>query len=287
LPYAFDDRGLFVAITYVAMQWGRAIFAVWALRGEVLQMVFIRIVPWTTVSGAVMVLGALEHGHVRELLWASSIAIDLIGAALGFFVPGLGRSATTDWTISGSHFAERCQAFVLIALGESIIVIGTRLHIEQPEWHNVAALVVAFGGAVALWWIYFDRAAADSARVIASSSDPGRLARNAFHWIHPLIIGGIITAAAADHVFLDHPSARGDSTIAWLTLGGIALFLGGHALFKAVVWRVASWPRLGGIAALAALGLVAPHVTALTLGICAGAVLVVVAVVDRVTHPLR
>ena len=34
----------------------------------------------------------------------------------------LGRSATTDWTIEGGHFAERCQAFILIALGESIVV---------------------------------------------------------------------------------------------------------------------------------------------------------------------
>ncbi|HZC71870.1 MAG TPA: low temperature requirement protein A [Jatrophihabitans sp.] len=286
LLFAFRDRGWLVAATYVAMQAGRALFAIWALRGEQLQMVFVRIVPWTTGSAAVMLLGAAEHGHVRELLWASSVAIDLIGAAIGFYFPGLGRSATTDWTISGSHFAERCQAFVLIALGESIIVIGGLLDIEDPSGHNMTAFGVAFAGAVALWWIYFDRAAADSAREIEASDDPGRLARNAFHWIHPLIIGGIITTAAADHQVLEHPDLRGDATTAWFVLGGTALFLGGHALFKAVVWRLPSWPRIGGVAVLAALGLLAPHVSALTLGICALAVVVSVGIADRLIHPV-
>jgi low temperature requirement protein LtrA len=285
LPHAFGDRGLLVAVTYVAMQAGRALFALWSLRGERLQMVFVRIVPWTAVSGTVMLLGAAEHGYVRAALWASSVAIDLVGAAFGFYLPWLGRSATTDWTISGSHFAERCQAFVLIALGESIIVIGMRLDIEDPSGRNIAGFVVAFAGAVGLWWIYFDRAAAESAREIAASPDPGRLARNAFHWIHPLIIGGIITTAAADHNVLEHPDLHGDATTAWFVLGGTALFLAGHAAFKAVVWRRMSWPRLGGVLALAALGLVAPHVTALTLGSCAAAVVIAAAIADRVTHP--
>jgi low temperature requirement protein LtrA len=285
LPDAFHDRGTLVAATYVAMQAGRAVFVIWALRGERLQIVFVRILPWTATSSAVMLLGAVEHGHVRELLWASSIAIDLIGAALGFYVPGLGRSATTEWTISGGHFAERCQAFVLIALGESIIVIGGLLHVHDPSTRNILAFGTAFAGAVGLWWVYFDRAAEDSARVIDSSADPGRLARNAFHWIHPLIVGGIIVAAAADEVVLEDPAARGETATAWLVLGGTALFLGGHALFKAVVWRRISWPRVIGVAVLAGLGLLAPHVSALALTVSALEIVLAVAIADRVLHP--
>jgi low temperature requirement protein LtrA len=285
LPEAFHNRGLAVAVTYVAMQGGRALFVVWALRGERLQLVFLRILPWTSVSSAVMLLGGVEHGHVRELLWAISIAVDLGGAAIGFYVPGLGGSQTTEWTISGGHFAERCQAFVLIALGESIIVIGSRLNVADPTGHNVAAFGAAFAGVVGLWWVYFDRAAGDSAREIESSADPGRLARNAFHWIHPLIIGGIIVTAAADERVLDHPEGGAEASTSWLILGGTALFLGGHALFKAVVWRAVSWPRVVAVAVLAALGLLAPHVSALTLGAGTLAVVIAVAIADRILHP--
>jgi low temperature requirement protein LtrA len=286
VPYAFTNRGWLVATAYVAIQAGRVLFVVWALRGEQLQIVFVRILPWTLLSSAVMLAGATQHGHVREAMWATSIAIDLVGAAFGFWVPRLGGSATTEWTISGSHFAERCQAFVLIALGESIVIIGGRFDVEHPTGHGVAAFVVAFAGAVALWWIYFDRAAEDSAREIEASSDPGRLARDAFHWIHPLIVGGIIVAAAADERVFEQPTERGDASTAWLILGGTALFLAGHALFKAVVWRRVSWPRVAGVAALALVGALAPHTTALTLGICTLAVVVAVATADRVTRPV-
>jgi len=287
LPTAFHGHGLLVATTYVAMQAGRVLFCVWVLRGEQLQIVFLRILPWTLTSSVVVLLGATTGDHMRALLWALAIVIDLVGAAFGFFVPGLGRSATTDWKISGSHFAERCQAFVLIALGESIVVIGTRLDLDHPTWRNSAAFAGAFAAAVTFWWIYFDRAADDSSRAIATSSDPGRLARSAFHYIHPLIVGGIIAAAAADELVQEHLEGHTEPATGWLVLGGTALFLAGHALFKAVVWRVASWPRIVGVIALAGGGLLAPHVTALALGFFTLAVLVAVALADRILHPVE
>jgi low temperature requirement protein LtrA len=66
-----------------------------------------------------------------------------------------------------------------------------------------------------------------------------------------------------------------------MTLGGAALFLAGHALFKAVVWRVTPWSRIVAIILLALLGLVAPHISALALGVCAAAVIDGVAAANR------
>ena len=43
---------------------------------------------------------------------------------LGFWVPVLGRSLTADWQVEGSHIAERCSLFVIIALGKSVLVTG-------------------------------------------------------------------------------------------------------------------------------------------------------------------
>lgn len=285
IPEAFTDRGMLVAITYVVLHLGRCLFLIAALRGERLQIVFVRILPWTVLSCTVLLLGVAEHGYWRALLWAISVVIDLVGAGLGFYVPRLGRSATTDWTISGSHFAERCQAFVLIALGESVVVLGTLVPLHSPTGHAIVAFGTAFVGVVALWWVYFDRAAEDSAHVIESSADPGRLARNAFHWVHPLIIGGIIVIAAADEKVLDEPAAQVATSTAWLTVGGAALFLGGHAIFKAVVWRTVSWPRIVAVVVLLALAALAGQVSAMTLGLGTLAVIVAVAIADRLTHP--
>ena len=54
---------------------------------------------------------------------------------------------------------------------------------------------------------------------------------------------------------------------------------------KAVIWRRASWPRLGALAVLGLLGLAAPHISALALGACTAAVIIAVAVLDHSRTP--
>jgi len=282
IPAAFGAGGLVVAGAYAAIQVGRTSFAILALRGEALQRTFERVLPWYIVISWLWLLGALWPAQVRELVWALAVAVDLLGGAVGYYTPGLGRSWTWEWTIEGNHFAERCQAFILIALGESIVVIGASLAgIHTVTGSALAAFIVAFAGSAALWWIYFDRSAEAGERRIASSKDPGRLGRSAYVFIHPIMVAGIIVAAAADAAVLAHPAAGGDAATSWMVLGGAALFLAGHALFKAVVWRVTPWSRIVAIIALASLGLLAPYLSALALGICAVTVVVGVAVCDR------
>ncbi len=281
MPGAFAGRGLAVGVAYAAMQVGRSLFAVIALPGGPLRRNFQRILAWCLASGTLAVLGGVAAPDPRAWLWLAAVAVDLLGGAVGFYTPGLGRSSTLDWTIEGRHFAERCQAFILIALGESIVVIGATLsglaHITGME---IAAFAVALLGSAALWWLYFDRSAEDAARVIAASDDPGRLGRSAYHLIHPVMVAGIIVGAAADQLTLADPGAVGHAPASWMILGGAGLFLAGHAAFKAVIWGVVSWTRIGGVIALALLGLAAAHLSALELGTCTAAVVVAVAVAD-------
>lgn len=288
LPEAFEHRGLMVAAALVAMQVGRTIFVVLVIPDDAtLRRNFERILCWLLASGALYLAGGFAHGHVRELLWLLGVLVDLSGAAVGFFVPGLGLSRTEEWTIEGGHFAERCQLFVIIALGESIVVIGSTLSDLHPiSAAQIVAFVAAFASSVALWWIYFDRSASDAAQVIAESADPGRLGRSAYHWIHPIMIAGIVVVAASDDLVLHDPTHHAQRPTAWMVLGGAALFLAGHAAFKAVVWRTVPWTRLGAIAVLLVVLLSAPDAAAVTLTIVALVVVVAVAVGDRLLpHP--
>jgi low temperature requirement protein LtrA len=284
LPRAFGPWGLWVGGAYALMQVGRTVFLVAVLPPGSLRRNFERILVWSTVSGALAVAGGLVGGHARELLWLLTIGVDVLGGLVGFATPGLGRSRTTDWTIEGSHFAERCQAFILIALGESIVIIGATLsqlaHVSGTE---IAAFVVAFAGSVAMWWLYFDRSADASEEIIASSADPGRIGRSAYHLIHPVMVAGIIVAAAADEKILSQPSVHASAASAWLILGGPALFLAGHAAFKYVLWGIFPWTRLAGVAVLALLALAVPALPEIGLAACAAAVVAVVAAADR--HP--
>jgi low temperature requirement protein LtrA len=291
LPEAFGDGGLLVGCAYAVMQIGRSTFAVWALRGAAQRRNFQRILSWCCISGALAVVGGLAHADLRGALWLAAVGVDLLGGAAGFYTPGLGRSSTQEWDIEGGHFAERCQAFILIALGESVVVTGATLarllagplaaaHASVAP--VIIAFVIAFVGSAGLWWLYFDRSAEAGAAAIARSADPGRLGRSAYHLIHPVMVAGIVVVAAADEIVLSHPAGHGGAATAWLVLGGTGLYIAGHAAFKAVVWRRVSWARIAALVVLALLAFLAPHVSALVLAACTAAVVVAVIAADYV-----
>ncbi|HEX4212371.1 MAG TPA: low temperature requirement protein A [Candidatus Dormibacteraeota bacterium] len=286
LPGAFGARGLVVASAYVVMQVGRSVFVAIAGRGRPLERIFVRVVIWCVVSGCIWLAGGLLSGDARVVAWTVAMGIDLVGGVAGFYTPGMGRTTSREWTIEGGHFAERCQAFIIIALGESIVVIGTTLaRVHRIGLSDALAFLAAFIGSVALWWVYFDRSAEDGARIIAHSSDPGRIALFAYHLIHPVMVAGIIVAAAADARVLLRPWEAGDLATSLMVVGGPALFLAGHALYKFPVWRVISSPRIGAIVVLFLLLLAAGRLPALALGACVIAVVAAVAVIDRIQHP--
>jgi low temperature requirement protein LtrA len=248
IPHAFETTGLVIGASYAAVQIGRNLFAVYATRHEALERNFERYFVWSLVGGLLAILGGLAQGHLREVLWALVVAIDLFSAAVGFYVPGLGRTATREWNIDGAHAAERIQAFVMIALGESIVIIGASLTgFKDLNLGEVMAYLLAFVTSIALWWIYFDRSAAFAASALASSPDPGRLARSAFYWAQVPIVAGIIAVAAGDRLLLARPTQPAGVATASILLGGTAIFLVGHALFKLAIWHHVSRSHITAI----------------------------------------
>src|SRR5919112_273260 len=281
IPDAFGERGLMFAAAYVTIQVGRTVFAVTALnkslgRSDPLSRNFQRIFFWLLVSGVLWIIGGLLEGEARYVLWALALAVEYISPVVGFYTPGLGRSTTETWsTVEGGHAAERCQLFVILALGESILVTGTTFGEIETSVVTVAAFVVAFLGSVALWWIYFARAAEAAREVFASSEDPGRIARSAYTYFHLPMIAGIIAVAAADEFIVGHPGDRGTTASVVLTIGGTALFVAGQAFFKWAVFGLLPWSRAVAIAALA--GLMPVGFALPTLALSSAAALIVVA----------
>ena len=289
IPDAFGERGLMFALAYVTIQVGRTVFVVIALnkslgRSDPLSRNFQRIFFWLLASGVLWIIGGLLEGEARYVLWALALAVEYAGPVVGFYTPGLGRSTTVVWTVEGRHLAERCQLFVIIALGESILVTGTTFGEIETSVATVAAFVVAFLGSAALWWIYFARAAEAAREVFASSEDPGRIARSAYTYFHLPMIAGIIAVAAGDELVVAHPYYLGTPASIALTLGGTALFLAGHAFFKWTVFGELSFSRLVAIVALAVLIPVGFAIPALALAIAAALIVVGVAAWDALAY---
>ncbi|WP_084964433.1 low temperature requirement protein A [Thermoactinospora rubra] len=283
LPSAFDGGALLFAGAYVAIQLGRTIVVTLLARGEAVQLVFARVLVWMVVSAVPWIAGAFVEGAARGVLWTLAVLIEYTAPWHGYLTPRLGRSATSDWTIDGGHMAERCQLFVIIALGESVLVTGATLQEHHFGAGAMAAFVVAFLGSVALWWVYFDRTAEAAAQAIAASDDPGRLGRSAYTFIHLPMVAGIIVAAVGDELVIAHPGAYGDRWwTAVMVCGGPALFLAGHALFKRAVFGYVPINRVLAVAVLVALIPLAKAVPPLALAAAAMLVVWAVAIWDAV-----
>ncbi len=179
--------------------------------------------------------------------------------------------------------AERCGLFIIIALGELILITGATFADLHWSADALTAFVVAFIGSVAMWWIYFNIGAERASHHIAASSDPGRMARLAYSYIHIVIVAGIIVTAVADELVLAHPLGHGEAKTGAAVLGGPALYLVGNIMFKRTV---AAHLPLSHLMGLVLLGLFVPgvaHLPPLILGVVASVVLVIVAIWETIS----
>ena len=277
IPKAFAELGLVFALAHASIQIGRTLFMLWGVRGHVSQTVnFRRILAWLCVSGLFWILGGLAEGEMRLAFWVMALLIEYAGPSLGFWTPGLGRSTTADWDVEGGHMAERCGLFVIIALGESILVTGATFSNLAWTLPVVLAFLSAFVSSLAMWWIYFNAGAERGTEMITSSRDPGRLARLAYTNIHLFIVAGIIVTAVGDEFTLAHPDGHADMKMAAAIVGGPALYLIGTLLFRRAVTGLLPKIQLAALVLLAVLflasGLFSPLALSLATTIVLGAV---------------
>ncbi|MEU4556343.1 low temperature requirement protein A [Micromonospora violae] len=232
-----------------------------------------RFLFWFLVSGVLWIVGALTDSG-RWWFWSIAIAIDLISAAARYPTPGLGRVPLDQYDRTTAHLGERYQQFVILALGDIILVPTLELGRSEFDRLRITALICGFVIMLLLWQIYVFRAG--ELLETAAASVPGRSTRIAPYTHLVLLIGVAVTAASFDLV-VDRPT--GSTPVRWLMLiiGGPLVFVLGRALFTyllsaRVPWRRVAWqllplvllPWAGGwppvlVSAVVALGL-AGHV---------------------------
>lgn len=277
LPHAFDAQGLAFGAAFAFIQVGRTLFMLWASRSDpMLVRNFQRILVWLLASGCLWIAGGLAAPEQRLWFWLGALALEYVSPALYFRVPGLGRARTEDWTIEGGHMAERVGLFIIICLGETLLVSGATF--AGLEWS--VAVVVAFASAVlstvAMWCLYFSRAHEAASHTIMHAADPGGLARRAYTYSPLLVVAGIIVVAVSDELVLAHPEGHASAAAALTLLGGPALFLAGTAVATWALWQKVAWSRLAGCAVLATGWLALPWSTPLALSVGSTVVLLAV-----------
>jgi low temperature requirement protein LtrA len=280
VPAAFGDRALVFAGAYVAMQLGRSLYmltVVWSEPNR--RKTYLRISAYFVVSAGFWLWGGLVQSHdLRLLLWVLALGIEYLGPVASYRFPVLGRDQSSNWRVSGAHMAERCGLFVIICLGETLLVSGATFAEMAWDRAGLLAFLASVLGTGGMWWVYFHIGHRRGAHQIEHATDTGAIARRSFTYYHIPIVAGIILAAVGAERAIAHPGHAASLVEGLAVIGGLALFLLGNGLFKkaSAAWFPLS--HLVGLGLCVAVFAAGPWMTLLAQNALAAALLILVAV---------
>ncbi|HEX5851234.1 MAG TPA: low temperature requirement protein A [Rubrobacter sp.] len=279
IPKAFGDQALLFAGSYVAIQVGRHSFLAFAAAdsGTVERERAGRILTWFVAVGVLWIAGAFVDGTGRYVLWLVALSLDYCAPFVTYWVPGRRRLAPETWNVGTEHFAERFGLFIILTLGESIVITGATTSEGVLNWKTILAFVMAFLASAAIWWLYFTSVAALGEHYLEVADHRTTLARDAYTVLHVVFVAGIILSAVGDELVIAHPTDVLPPYEVAAVAAGPAVYLLAHSLFTRRLTGKWYPSKLLGTLACVAVGFVGLFVPALVLA--AALILVLVAVI--------
>jgi len=226
VPEAFDEHGVIFGVAYLVVRaMHLALYALAARGDHDLLGAVLRFIPSSTISGALILTAAFTEGDLRIALWVIALAVDYLGALVG-------RGA--GWHLSPGHFAERHGLIVIIAIGESIVALGVGATGTPLSAGVIAAAIVGITVAAALWWTYFDWVSIVTEQQLrrATGTQQAELARDAYSYLHFLMVAGIVLFAVGLKKTLADYDGHLGAVLATALCGGLALYLLAHVLLR-------------------------------------------------------
>ena len=229
LPDAFGERALWFAVAYVLVRVIGLVLYAWVASEDSAQQAAVR--TWIIVSLgglAAVLIGGFLGGELQFLFWLAAIFLDIVAGAIGGQAEG--------WNLHPDHFSERHALFVIIALGETLIVAAAR--VSDVVWTSklIAVAVLAVAITCGLWWSYFPLAkpVLDQALESVRGAELARMARDVFSFLHFPMLCGVIAYAFVVEEIVAHPGEPLPFGGRVALAAGLVLFVGGMAI---AIWR--------------------------------------------------
>jgi len=276
VPDAFSSTGVTFAIAWLVITAIHAGLYV-TFAAESSSSAMRSLAPWNLGAAVAVLAAAAVGGRVQEYVWTVVVLV------LWF-----ATRVSSDFEIGPSHFVERRELLVLVALGESVVAAGIGARHLPVDLTLVVAVLLGLVLSAELWWTYFGEGDKEVERAFrgATGADRVREAFVGFGYAHGLMLVGVILAAVGLRLVVADPNARLDAGAAFVLTGGAALFLAGDGWFRLELGlRPGRRRLLGALAVLIAVP-VAVDVSALA-GLAATTALVGAAVASERRSPQR
>jgi low temperature requirement protein LtrA len=242
-PEAFASSGLAFGLAYLVIV-GLHTFLFSRATSQSVVRAILRLTPYNVVSALLVVAGGALGGSAQYVLWVGAIALE-------WATPWL--SGLEGFAIGTGHFVERHGLVLLIAIGESVVVVGVAGAALSVDASLVVIVLLGLALSASVWWLYFgtgDDVRSEQALEGLVGITRARAALLAFFFAYLPLLLGLVLIAAAEHAALEEPFEPTSRSYAVVLAGGAALFLAGMGMFRAVL-------RLGAAVSCFALALVA------------------------------
>jgi len=226
-PRAFGDDALPFALAYAvvrAMQVG--LYSYGTDADDPNHGAILRLAPGFLVSATLVIGGALIGGAAQPWIWLLAIVLDVLTPIV------LGD--VSEFRVHAGHFAERHGLIIIIALGESIVALGSGVAGDTVDLRLVVGASLGVAVAATLWWLYFDVVAivAEHRMKQARGGERAQIARDSYSYIHFFMIAGIVLLALGVKKVLLDTGEPLKLVPAVAICAGPALYLLGHIAFR-------------------------------------------------------
>ncbi|MGN6378300.1 MAG: low temperature requirement protein A [Gaiellales bacterium] len=257
VPNAFGGSALLFAVAYAAVRVAHLVlFTLASSDDPALRHSVSGLAVSSAIGVGILIAAAYAPGWWRESLWGLALLLDMGGPFL---------FGTEGWRLVPGHFAERHEAIVIIALGESVVAIG----VGSEAGVGTGVVVTAMLGvavAAAVWWLYFDVVAL-VVRHRLERAAPGRerncMARDSYSYLHFPMVAGIALIALGLKKTLAHVDDPLPVVAAAALFGGAAVYLVSHVIMRLRNLHTLNRQRLACAFLLIALIPLADHIPSL------------------------
>jgi low temperature requirement protein LtrA len=215
VPDAYGGDGLVFGLAYLAVVLLHGSMYVKGTSASEVAAI-LRIVPFNLLAAGLVLVGAGLGGDAQWIAW-------LVAATLLWVTPWL--TTVEGFVVAPAHFVERHGLVVIVALGESIVVIGAGAAGLELDTKLILVALLSLALSASLWWTYFsDEEAVERAMLAAPPERRAQLALWGFGYWHYGLILGVVAVAAGLKKAIGDPYDPLDAWIALELAAGAALF---------------------------------------------------------------
>lgn len=235
---AFSDAAWSFVIPMLCIQIGRTVWTITNAPTQDYKQHFKALLIWLFIASPLWIIGANADADTRLFWWGAAVLIDLLGAYLAHPIPGH-RLNFEQLPFDAEHMLERYNLFLIIALGETILMTGSSIAKHATDlmtlWAGSCALLIT----ISLWALAFGSIQKHAEAHATVTINPVRISHYAMN-VTTIMVACLIVLAVGNEKVIHHPSEHATLATGLMISMAPGIFLFMQGLFLKSMLNITS-----------------------------------------------